>query len=362
MAKGKRKAPPGTYWRGETLWGRIQVAGREIRFSLRTDDADVARGRLEARRQHEVAAAHYGDERTTWEDAVLAWGEHITHQASPRTIQRYAVSLGQMEPYLQGMYLDEIDRGTVAEIVRKRRGKGVSTATIRRDLTALSSVLGFAIDEEWRKDNPALDKLKRLKERREPITLPDVGHIRRVIERAPGNFARLIEAAWLTGCRQNELVTAERRQLDHERRQFTIIGKGRKLRTIDLSPAAYAAFAAITPNLRTRAIFWHSDGRPYANVASRFALMVKSARMSAQSEGAEFRPFRFHDLRHLFAVEYLKQGRGSIYDLKGYLGHSNVSTTEIYLRYLTPDEALAATHGAARIPAHVQRFDIGEGL
>jgi integrase/recombinase XerD len=357
MAGQARKPPPGTYWRGATLWGRVQVAGREIRFSLRTDDVEVAIGRLEARRQREVAAAHYGDQRVTWEDAVLAWGDHIVTQASPSTVQRYAVSLKQLEPYLLGMYLDEIDRGTVAEIVRKRR-PNVTIATIRRDLTALSSVLGFCIDEEWRTDNPALDRLKRLKERRDPITLPDIAHIRLVVERAPGNFSKLIEAARLTGCRQSELVTAERRQIDHDRRQLTIIGKGRKLRTIDLSPEAYAVFASITPNLRTKAIFWHGAGSPYRNVSSRFALFVKSAQMSAQ----DFRPFRFHDLRHLFAVEYLKQGRGSIYDLKGYLGHSNVSTTEIYLRYLTPDEALSATRGFAQKAEHMQRFENGEAL
>lgn len=361
MAK-RAKSPPGTYWRGNVLWGRVQVAGREIRFSLRTDDAEVAVGRLEARRQREVAAAHYGDARVTWEDAVLAWGDHIATQAGPRTVQRYAVSLGQMEPYLLGMYLDEIDRSTVAEIVRKRRAKGVSVATIRRDLTALSSVLGFCIDEEWRTDNPALDRLKRLKERRDPITLPEAAHIRRVVERAPGNFAKLIEAARLTGCRQAELVTAERRQIDHDRRQFTVIGKGRKLRTIDLSPEAYAVFASITPNLRTKAIFWHGAGTAYANVSSRFAAFVRSAQKSAQGEGVEFRPFRFHDLRHLFAVEYLKQGRGTIYDLKAYLGHTSVSTTEIYLRYLTPAEALAATHGVAQKAEHMQRFENGEAL
>jgi integrase/recombinase XerD len=61
----KRKAPKGCYWRGSSLWGRITVQGREIRFSLRTDDAKVAEGRLKARRDREVAAAHFGDARPT---------------------------------------------------------------------------------------------------------------------------------------------------------------------------------------------------------------------------------------------------------------------------------------------------------
>jgi integrase/recombinase XerD len=61
------------------------------------------------------------------------------------------------------------------------------------------------------------------------------------------------------------------------------------------------------------------------------------ARKAAQA-GDGFRGFRFHDLRHLYAVEYLKAGRGSLYDLQQLLGHASVKTTEIYLAFLTPEQ------------------------
>lgn len=54
--------------------------------------------------------------------------------------------------------------------------------------------------------------------------------------------------------------------------------------------------------------------------------------------------FRFHDLRHLFAVRYLQNG-GSIYALQGIMGHTSVKTTEIYLAYLTPDQQLKSKMG-----------------
>nr|WP_243445371.1 hypothetical protein [Sphingosinicella ginsenosidimutans] len=47
----------------------------------------------------------------------------------------------------------------------------------------------------------------------------------------------------------------------------------------------------------------------------------------ASRSGASFRRFRFHDLRHLFAVLYLRNRRGTIYDLQMVLGHSSVTTT-----------------------------------
>jgi integrase/recombinase XerD len=263
MAKS-RKAPPNTYWRDGRLWGRITVKGREIRFSLRTDDAEVAASRVKARREREVAAAHFGDQRPTWEDGVLAWGEHIAASVKPSTAKRYAVSLKQLEPFLLGLYLDEIDKGVVSEIVRQRRAKGATNATIRRDLVALSSVLGYSEEEGWRDDNPALTRLRRLKERHVPIELPEHGDIARVSARAPGLFGRLIEAALLTGCRQDELRTLTRRQIDHARRQITLYRtKSGRPRAIDLFPAAYALFQSLPVCMTSPVVFWHGNGKPY---------------------------------------------------------------------------------------------------
>lgn len=347
-----RKAPPGTYWRGATLWGRLTVAGREIRWSLRTSDAAVARSRFEARRQREIAVSHYGDERKTWDDAVLAWTDHIVREVRPNTIKRYLVSLGQVEPFLRGCFLDEIDKGLTATLVKERRRQGATNATIRRDLGAVSSVLGFCEAEDWIDGNAALGRLRKMKERRDPIVLPEPDSIAYVIGRAPGLFAALIEAAWKTGARQEELVTLPRRRVDLRRRQLTLIGKGNKLRTIDMLDA-YDLFNAAALHMRSKLVFWHGDGQPYASVSSRFAAMTEAAQKAAQEEGREFRRFRFHDLRHRFAVDYLKDGKGSIRDLQLHLGHGSVATTEMYLKHLTPDEARAAL---AQIPAHVQRF------
>jgi integrase/recombinase XerD len=53
---------------------------------------------------------------------------------------------------------------------------------------------------------------------------------------------------------------------------------------------------------------------------------------------------RLHDLRHLFAVTYLRQG-GNIYCLQKLLGHASIKTTELYLDYLTHDEVMLAQFG-----------------
>jgi integrase/recombinase XerD len=345
----KRKAPRFTFWRGSVLWGRIKIKGHVQKWSLRTGDPAIAKARVEADRKQLLAASYYGDDRRTYEATVTAWAEnHISHQVSPKTAQRYAVSLKQLEPHLLGLYLDEIDRAKIGAIVQARREAGVSTATIRRDLTALSSVLEYAIDEEWRPedDNPALSRLKRLTERRDPIVLPEHRHIARVVERAPGRLAALIEAALKTGCRQDELVHAQRTNFDYGRRQLTVIGKRNKLRVIDLAFGdCHELLRAQPVRLGCKWLFWHHDGERYKNVASRFAALVAAEMKLAQQRAdlaghahPDFQPFTFHHLRHRHAVDWLKAGM-SIYDLKERLGHESIKTTELYLQFLTPEEA-----------------------
>lgn len=336
------------YRRGATWWARFQVAGREFRGSLSTGNEKVARKRAKAWRRREVGIARFGEDRKLYIEVVTAWTPHIATQVGENTAKRYAVSLGQLEPWLKPLYIDEVDKDVVSTIVRERRAQGVTTATIRRDLTALSSVIEFAIDEGWRGDdesNPAERRQKKLKERRDPIVLPLAEDIAFVIGRAPGNFARMIEAARDSGCRQDELAKAERRLLDRDRRQLTIRRKGNQIRTISLSEAAFAVMGGIPAHFAGKWLFWHGNGEPYRNVSARFNELSRSAQKAAQQEGREFRPFPFHHLRHFYAVWYLKNG-GNIYALQQHLNHKSITTTEGYLAFLTPEEAAAAKAGA----------------
>lgn len=342
------------YDRNGIKWARFQVDGREFRGSLSTRNERVARKRAKAWRLREIGISKFGEDRKSYIEAFTAWTPHIATQVSATTAQRYAVSLGQLEQWLKPLYVDEIDKETISTIVRERRGQGVTTATIRRDLTALSSVIEFAIDEGWRDEtNPAERRQKKLKERRDPIVLPLAEDIAFVIGRAPGNFAKMIEAARDTGCRQNELAKAERRLLDRDRPQLTIRRKGNQIRTISLSEATWATLGAIPAHLKGKWLFWHGNGEPYRNVSARFNELVKSAQKAAQEEEREFRPMTFHHLRHFYAVWYLKNG-GYIYTLQQHLNHKSITTTEKYLEFLTPEEAMRAKHGVAAAPREQQ--------
>jgi integrase/recombinase XerD len=260
-------------------------------------------------------------------------GFHI--KVAKSTVARYAVSLGQLDPFLAGKFLDEIDGRLIADIIRGRQGADdITNATVKRDLVALSSVMNFAMDQGWTESNPVLPRLKRIKERRDPIVLPRAEDVDKLIARAPGMLAQIIAAARGTGCRQNELIGAKCAQLDLKARTLTIIGKGNKLRVIDLAPfGGVEVFAALPPGIAKAPIFRTGEGRRFANVASQIATITREL----AARDASFARFRFHDLRHLHAVEWLRSGR-SLYDLQHRLGHASITTTEGYLKYLTPDE------------------------
>ena len=340
----RRKAPPGTYWRGEVLWGRIRLTGKPAyQWSLGTDDPKIAARRYAEQRAELLGRVKFGEARPTFEEVVAAWCTWFRAIRSPKTVTRYLCSLGQLAPCLDGKFIDEVDSKLVADIVDARTGQGVTVATVKRDLVALSSVIGFAIDKAWVETNPVLPRLGRLKERRNPISLPEHAHIEIVARRAPGRLQDLIRAALLTGCRQEELASATVSQFDEARGQLTVIGKRNKRRTLDLSPAAVAAIRPTKADKHY--LFTSGKGDRFHGVATRFYDLVRGdygIPTGPNNDGVK--PFKFHHLRHRYAVDYLKAG-GSIYDLQKLLGHSSVKTTEIYLEFLTPTEERAAKFG-----------------
>lgn len=348
MSKRRPKAPPGTFWRGDTLYGRTRIKGRLIKWSLETDNPKLAAERRKNGKDRIIAVKH-GDATRSFAEVVEEWSGWIVKQVGPKTAERYACSLGQLAPWLDGKDLIEIDAKLIATIIAER-GQQVSNATLKRDLGALSSVLNYTIDQGYRDDNPVLPRLRRIKERRDPIVLPQTKSVTLAIRRAPGMIGELIRAAMATGCRQSELRLAREGQYDAKLGQLTVIGKGNKLRVIDLSPFdGRVLFDALTVNsvAQNSPLFWHGDRQPYgANFKSNFKKYIDRLAKWAIKNNIDFAPFAFHHLRHWHAVRFLKGGHGTIYDLKERLGHTSLGVTEGYLRYLTPEEQRRAKYGS----------------
>ena len=339
------------YQRGGIWWLRATVGGTEFRESLRTCEVKAAR-RLRDKRLDEIRRQVANPEdNVTWGMAVSAWVDHAIGQIGPKTLLRYDVSLKQCEPFLVSKTVREIGNKTLYSLIDARKRAGAGAATIRRDLTAISRVLEYAESRQWREGNPTLSVRRTIKERRDPIALPEAPEVERIIESSSVRFGALVRAALLTGCRQHELVTAKWRGFNPRAGTLEVIGKGNKLRTIELSDKATAHITAHPRTIKSPLIFCHESGEEFAQPASEFC----HVRRAIEAKNKEFRRFRFHDLRHLFAVEALRNGDMDIYTLSMHLGHTSVKTTEIYLKFLTPEQARKAKHGSAQRTAQLRR-------
>lgn len=355
--------PKSLYTRNGIYWARFKVRGIEYRQSLRTRSLAVAEKRMKAARQAVEDRVYFGAaEAVSWPAAVVAWDAWIKRQGKrPGTITRYLVSLTQLRHWLDPIEIQRIDADLIRTIVRDRGRRGTTNATIRRDLTAMASVLDAAIDEGWITENPAhgFDR-RRLKERRDPIVLPDETSIAAVLA-VGSRFVAMAEFARLTGMREEEIASLRHEQIDRDRMAVSLTHtKGRRAREVPLNVDALAVLDRQPQFLRSPFVFWRGAGERFANVGSQFyATVSRVARKAAQS-GEPFRRFRFHDLRHLFAVESLRDGRLSLYALQQVLGHVSIKTTEGYLDHLTPEEKQAAVHGVAQNAAQNQRFAAGQ--
>jgi integrase/recombinase XerD len=193
-----------------------------------------------------------------------------------------------------------------------------------------------------------------MREKRDPIVLPDDGEIEIMKAACTSRFADAIDFARETGMREDEIFGLTWKQINTD--SVVIYGKRKRLRVIPLSRRARKIAERQARHIKSPYVFYYGDGERWKSPASRFGNVRRSVARKAAQRGEEFTGFRFHDLRHLYAVDYLRAGKGSLYDLQQLLGHASVKTTEIYLAFLTPEQKKAAMHGVSQKAAQVQRF------
>jgi integrase/recombinase XerD len=349
----RTKLPPGCYWRGKTIWGRIKLAGREYRRSLLTDDPREARRRIKGWRQKleltevGIASPH------TWEAAVIRWGTEVLPKAvKPQVMRRYLTSIVKLEEAFGGKRISDITERSIADYISSR-SQLVSNATIRRDLTALSRLLSSCIVWRWTDSNPArtFDRTI-IREQKKPIIIPSDRDIETMIAALPDGMQPVIRFLMETGMREDEAVTLEWSEVDDPSKQITLSKtKTNRPRTLAWkTPGGDAGRVLAAMEGRQGWIFPNRKGEHYSNFPTNFGEVARQVVAAEKAAKRPFRRFRAHDLRHRFAVRWLKAG-GDIYRLSRHLGHTSVKTTEIYLRALTHDE-LDRVMGVAQTRAH----------
>ncbi len=134
----------------------------------------------------------------------------------------------------------------------------------------------------------------------------------------------VVRTFYYTGIRLDELVNLTKSNIDFEKRQLTVIGKGDKQRTI---PFSISLKEQLNEYLSSRGsnshrLFVYRDGSDITSsqVEYMFTMMKKHI-------GFHIRP---HLLRHTFASNALARGM-TLAEVQYMLGHEQVSTTSIYV-------------------------------
>ena len=337
------------YERNGVWWFKVQVAGVLYRRSLRTRSRTVAKklAAQEAAKIREFAVS--GTERHSYKEAVLKWTKEFLTSKEPATARRYVSSAKQLHSHFSPLYVDQIKPATIAAYVSIRKKAGATDVTIRRDLTALSSILRMCVSWGWADTNVAkLWDRSVLSEDRDAIHRLHQPSFDAVAAEAPATLAALMRFLLATGMRLEEAASLRRDQIKGGDRLFITKTKTHAPRTIILSAEAKAIVAAQPIDIASPYVFNHGANSRYSSASSLFGKVRQRAQKQAQKNEVEFVRFRLHDLRHEFAARWLESG-GNIYDLSRHLGHDSVSTTErFYLRFVPAEQVDTARKSRAQ--------------
>lgn len=152
----------------------------------------------------------------------------------------------------------------------------------------------------------------------------------------------MLEVLFSTGLRVSELVGLNRDQIDLERREFGVIGKGRRPRVVFVSERAHHWLVRWLNSREDnwRPVFIHFSGKkvdPYADgedmrLSSRSVQRLVDSYCRKAKLPVKLSP---HGIRHSFATDLLSNGAG-LRDVQEMLGHKNIATTQIYTHVTRP--------------------------
>lgn len=214
--------------------------------------------------------------------------------------------------------------------------------TIKRKLASLRAMLNHVEYEDERYINPMRKMHICL---REPLRLPTVMNIeecRKIIEAVHKNYTEcspystmvsirnvaVIEMLLATGMRVSELCNLRNGDIDLSQGRITIIGKGNKERVVFVCQPE--TLSALTSWIKTKTD--HSSGLPFFTNRLKRGLSPQSVRHLIHhivSQAGLSKHITPHTFRHTLATLLLEEDVDIRY-IQSILGHSSISTTQIY--------------------------------
>ena len=208
----------------------------------------------------------------------------------------------------------------VSELGGRRPGGKLAPATIARKLTAVRSLVRFTLGADHVPDASLAPK----RPRRLPVT-PKRAEVESIVDALDGDSAlalrncALVELVYSAGLRSAEAVGLDLGDVDFEQERVHVRhGKGAKDRVVPLGEEAAALVAR-----------YLREARPQLARGAENALFLSARGRRLDTSTLRRLVPHPHRLRHAFAT-HLLEGGADLRTIQELLGHSSLSTTQMY--------------------------------
>ncbi len=275
----------------------------------------------------------------------------IEQNRSQRTIANYDLYLQRLVEFSHDTEVSKID----GELLRKWRlwlnrledvnGQPISKATQNYHLIALRSFLKFAA-KRGLKTLPS-DRVELARVKRPQVGFLEAEEVERLLKAVETSNPvgirdrAIIEMLFASGLRVSELSNLDRDHINLDRREFMVRGKGQKDRPVFISEEAANWLVRMldTRSDDFKPLFIHYSGSKDEAEEGRYTRLTPRSIQRIVKRYAKLagitKDVTPHTLRHSFATDLLING-ADLRSVQGLLGHSNISTTQIYTHITDP--------------------------
>ena len=263
---------------------------------------------------------------------------HNVKKKSENTVLSYNRDLSKFIKFLKSHKVDSLDKVTDKDLenyIKELNDNGFKSATVSRNIASLKAFFSYLNNEGICSNNPT----KSLKSPKIEKKIPEIlttDEVFALLEQPSGDSPKeirdkaMLELLYATGIRVSELISLDVADVNLQMSCITC-HEGSKSRTIPYGKESKTALAkyldsargAIVDNKESTILFANCSGQKMSRQG--FWKLIKYYAKKAGIE-ADITP---HTLRHSFAAHLVENG-ADLRSVQEMLGHSDISTTQIY--------------------------------
>lgn len=259
---------------------------------------------------------------------------------SKNTISSYSVDLKRFESFLahRKKKIKAVKKQDILDFIGTLRNDGYSISTICRYISSIKAFYKYMLTEDIIDNDPSENLQSPKKWERLPKAL-SVSEVKELLEVKFSGEAELrntamLELLYSSGLRVTELISIKLGDINFEAGFIRVLGKGSKERVVPVNTRAINRIKQyieqerqeILKKKQSQYLFVTRRGRQMTR--QRFWQTLKAVGKQA---GLELSP---HTIRHCFAT-HLLEGGADLRSVQKMLGHTDISTTQVYTKVTT---------------------------